>query len=117
MLIFQLVMAVNLTVHSARSHIGLILSPSQDTIVDVKICDFVSDHALVKCSVAFPHQVAHIPSQVHYRTYHRINISDFHSDLKNIPFVKSPADAVVDLYEKNVHDLGNTLDRHTPLIS
>ena len=40
--------------------LDLILSPSdQNTIVDVKICDFVSDHALVKCTIDFPCQVAH----------------------------------------------------------
>ena len=32
-------------------------------------------------------------------------------------FVKSPADAVVDLYEQYVHDLGHVLDRHAPLLS
>ena len=49
-----------------RGHIlDLIPSPSdQDTIVDVKFFYFVSDYALVKCSVAFPHQVALIPSKV-----------------------------------------------------
>ena len=93
--------------------LDLILSPSdQDTIVDVKICDFVSDHALVKCSIALPHQVAHIPSKVQYRRYHRINFSDFCSDLKNTSFIKSPTDAIVDLYKQYVHDLGNVLDRH-----
>ena len=47
--------------------LDLILSPSdQDTIVDVKICDFISDHAFVKCSIAFPPQVAHIPNKVQY---------------------------------------------------
>ena len=44
-------------------------------------------------------------------------MSDFRSDLKNTYFVKSPADAVVDLYEQYAHDLGNNLDRHAPLIS
>ena len=39
-------------------------------IVDVKICDFISDHALVKCSITFPCQVAHIPNKVQYRRYH-----------------------------------------------
>ena len=95
-----------------------ILSPSdQDTIADVKICDFVSDHALVKGSVAFRCQVAHTPNIVQYRRYHRINMSDFRLDLKNTSFVKSPADAVVDLCEQYVHDLGYVLDRHAPLIS
>ena len=98
--------------------LDLILSPSdQDTIADVKICDFVSDHALVKCTVAFPCQVAHTPNIVQYRRYHRINMSDFCSGLKNTSFVKSPVDAVVDLYDQYVHDLGNVLDRHAPLIS
>ena len=79
--------------------------------------NFVTDHALVKCTVAFPYQVAHTPNRVQYRRYHRINMSDFHSDLKNTSFVKSPVDDVVDLYEQYVHDLGNVLNSHAPLIS
>ena len=46
-----------------------------------------------------------------------MNMSDFRTDLTNTSFIKSPADAVVDLYEQYVHDLGNVLDRHAPLIS
>ena len=38
----------------------------QDTIVDVKISYFIFDHALVKCSIAFPCQVAHIQNKVQY---------------------------------------------------
>ena len=56
-------------------------------------------------------------AQVQYRRYHRINMSDFHSDLRNTSFLKSPDDAVGDLYEQYVHDLSNLLDRHAPLIS
>ena len=44
-------------------------------------------------------------------------MADFHSDLKNTFFIKFPADAVVDLYEQYVHNLGSVLDRHAPLIS
>ena len=44
-------------------------------------------------------------------------MSDFRSDLKNTSFVRSPVDAVVDLYKQYVHDLGNVLDRNAPLIS
>ena len=44
-------------------------------------------------------------------------MSDFHSDLKDISFVKSPANAVVDLYDQYVHDLVDVLDRHAPLVS
>ena len=109
---------VNQPTHLHGHILDLILSTSdQDTIVDVKSCDIVSDYALVKCSVAFPRQVAHIPNKVQYRRCHCINMSDFRSDLKNASFVKSPADAIVDLYEQYVHDLGNVFDRHAPLIS
>ena len=109
---------VNQPTHLHGHILDLILSPSdQDTIVDIKICNFVSDPALVKCSIAFPRQVAHIPRKVQYRRYHCINISDFRSDLKNTSFIKSPADALVDLCEQYVHDLENVLDRHAPLIS
>ena len=44
-------------------------------------------------------------------------MSDFRSDLKNTSVVKSQVDAVVDLYEQYVRDLGNVLDRHTLLTS
>ena len=109
---------VNQPTHLHSHILDLILSPSvQDTMVDVKICDFVSDHALVKSSIAFTWQVAHIPNKVQSRRYHRINMPGFRPDLKNTFFVKSPADALVDLYEQYVHDLGNVFDRHAPLIS
>ena len=43
--------------------LDLILSPSdQDTIVD--LIKFISDHVLVKCSIAFPRPVAHIPNKI-----------------------------------------------------
>ena len=109
---------LNQPTHLHGHTLDLILSPSdQDTIVDVKTCDFVSDHSLVKCSIVLPHQAAHTPNKVQYRRYHRINMSNFCSDLKNTPFVKSPANAVVDLYEQYVHGLVDVLNKHAPLIS
>ena len=60
--------------------------------------------------------VAHIPFKVQYRRYHPINISDLRSDLKNTSFIKSPANAVVYLYEQYVHNFGDVLDRHAPLV-
>ena len=44
-------------------------------------------------------------------------MSDFRFDLRNTSFVKSPADAVVNLYEQYLHDLGHVLDRPAPLVS
>ena len=77
---------VNQSTHLHGHILDLILSPSdQDTNFD-----FVSHHALVKCSITFPHRMAHIPNKVQYRRYHCINMSDFDSDLRNTSFVKSP---------------------------
>ena len=44
-------------------------------------------------------------------------MSDFQSDLKEIPFVKCPANYVSQLYDQYVHDLSRILDRHAPLVS
>ena len=96
---------VNQPTHLHGHILDLILSPSdQDTIIDVilyliihiYICDFISDHTLVKFSIAFPHPVAHIPNSV--LGFHHINMSDLHPDLKNTSFVKSSANAVVNFY-------------------
>ena len=47
---------VNQPTHLHGHILDFILSPNdQDTIADITICDFVSDHTLVKCSIAFPH--------------------------------------------------------------
>ena len=44
-------------------------------------------------------------------------MSNFRSDLKNTSFVKSPANAVVDVHDQYVHGLVDVLDKHAPLIS
>ena len=80
--------SVNKPTHLHGHILDLILSPSdQNTIVEVKIYGFVSDHALVKYTIAFPREVAHTQNKVQYRRYHHINMSDFRSDLKNTSFL------------------------------
>ena len=49
--------------------------------------------------------------------YKCINMSDFQSDLKEMPFVKCPANSFSQLYDWYVHDLSCILDRHAPLVS
>ena len=59
--------SVSQPTHQHGHILDLILSPNeQDTTVDVKIYDFISHHALVKCSVAFPYQVGHILNKGKY---------------------------------------------------
>ena len=98
--------------------LDLIMSPNdQDGTLDVKICDFVSDHALIKCSIDFPRPNVEPIKPVSYRRYHRINMSAFMSDLKETSFVKSPANLVSELYNQYVSDLTIVLDKHAPTVS
>ena len=44
-------------------------------------------------------------------------MSDFHSDLRKLPFGTSPASSVALLYDQYMHDLSQILDKHAPLVS
>ena len=46
-----------------------------------------------------------------------ISMSNFRSGLKEMPFVKCPANSVSQLYDQYVQDLSCVLDRHAPLVS
>ena len=114
----NLTQSVNNTTHLHGHILDLILSPSdQDVCVHVNICEFLSDHAVIKCAIEFPSSLANCQTRITYRRYHRINLSDFRSDLKELPFVKSPANSVARLYNQYVHDLSHILERHAPLVS
>ena len=80
------------------------------------ICEFISDHAVIKCAIDFPSSFANCQTRVSYRRYHRIDMSNFRSDLKDMPFVKCSANSVSQLYDQYVHDLSRILDRHAPLV-
>ena len=99
-------------------NLDLIVSPSdQDVGVHVDICEFISDHAVIKCAIDFPYSLVNCQTRISYNRYHRINMSDFRSDLKEMPFVKCPANSVSQLHDQYVHDLSSTLDKHAPLVS
>ena len=83
----------------------------------VDVCEFISDHAVIKCVIDFPFSLANCQTRISYRRYHCINMSNFRSDLKDMPFVKCPANSVSLLYDQYVHDLSHILDRHAPLVS
>ena len=85
--------------------------------VHVDICEFISDHAVIKCAVDFPSSLANCQTRISHRRYQRINMSDFWSDLKEMPFVKCPANSVSQLYDQYVNDLSRILDRLAPLVS
>ena len=110
--------SVNNTTHLHGHILDLILSPSdQDVCVHVDICEFISDHVVIKCAIDFPSSLANCQTRISYRRYHRINMSDFWSDLKEMPFVKCQANSVSQLYDQYVYDLSRILDRDAPLVS
>ena len=85
--------------------------------VHVDICEFISDHAVIKCAIDVPSSPTTCQTRISYKTYHHINMSDFRSDIKEMPFVKYPANSVSQLYDQYVQDLSCILDRHAPLVS
>ena len=98
--------------------LDLILSPSDQSVVDnVKVCGFISDHALIKCSVALPTPPSKPVDTISYRRYHHIDMNTFRRELKNVPFAQSPASSVSELYSQYVHDLGALLDKDAALVS
>ena len=98
--------------------LDLILSPSdQDMCVHVGLCEFISDHAVIKRVIDFASSLANCQTRISYRRYHHINMSNFRSDLKDMPFVKCPANSVSLLYDQYVHELSSILARHAPLVS
>ena len=110
--------SVNNTTHLHSHILDLILSPNdQDVCVHVDICEFISDHAVIKCAINFSSSPATCQTRISYRRYYCINMSDFRSDLKEIPFVKCPANSVSQLYDQYIKDLSCILDSHAPLVS
>ena len=110
--------SVNNTTHLHSHILDLILSLSdQDVGVHVDICEFISDHAVIKCAIDFLSSLVNCQIRISYRRYHRINMSDFQFDLTEMPFVKCPACSVSHLNDQYVHDLSHSLDRHAHLVS
>ena len=62
----------------------------KNIIGDVKMCDFIYDHALVTRSIAFSRQAIHAPNKCSIGVI-TISICPTTVIRKNIPFVKSPA--------------------------
>ena len=110
--------SVNNTTHLYGHILDLILSPSdQDMCVHVDICEFISHYAVSKCAIDIPSPPATCQTRISCRRYHDINMSDFWSDHKEMPFVKCPANSVSQLYNQYVQDLSFILDRHAPPVS
>ena len=83
--------SVNNTTHLHGHILDFILSTSdQDMCV----------HVDIKCAIDVPSSPATCQTRTSYGRYHRINMFDFRSDLKEMPFVKCPANSVSQLYDQ-----------------
>ena len=72
----NLTQSVNNTTHLHVHILDLILSPSDhDMCVHVDACEFISDHAVIKCAIDFRSSLANCQTRISYRRYHRINMS------------------------------------------
>ena len=99
----NLTQSVNNTTHLHGHILDIIVSPSdQDVCVHVDICEIISDDAVIKCAIDFPSSLANCQTRISYRRYHCINMSNFRSDLKEMSFVKCPANSVSQLYDQYV---------------
>ena len=96
-----------------HSHtLDLILTPNDSSAVsNVRVSDFISDHALVLGQLDFTNPSLHTSKTVTFRRFHRINMDSFRSDLANCLFVKCPGNTPSVLYEQYTKDLTDLLDK------
>ena len=114
----SLIQCVNSLTHILGHTLDVLISPGDsDFVRNVNVGDFISDHAAIRCQLDFSHPAICIGKMVSYRRYHRIDINQFRKDLRNIPFVLSPAGTATELYDQYRADVTQVLDKHTPIIS
>ena len=89
---------VNQSTHLHGHILDLILTPNgQHGSHEVKMCEFVSDHVVIKCSIDFP--CPKMP-KITYQRYHHIDMDALRTDLQNTPFVNKLANLASALYNK-----------------
>ena len=114
----SLIQCVNSPTHILGHTLDVLISPGDsDFVCNVNVGDFISDHAAIRCQLDFSHPVIYIGKMVSYRRYHKIDINQFRKDLRNIPFVLSPAGTATELYDQYRADVTQVLDKHAPIIS
>ena len=98
--------------------LDLILTPNDSSAVsNVRVSDFISDHALVLGQLDFTNPSVPRSKTVIFWRFHRINMDCFWSDLADCPFVKCPGNTASVLYKQYTKDLKDLLDKHAPEVS
>ena len=98
--------------------LDLILTPDDSSVVtNVRVSDFISDHALVLSQLDFTNPSVPKSKTVTFQRFHKIEMDSFRSDLTNCSFVKCPGNTDSVLYEQYTKDLNDLLDKHAPDVS
>ena len=98
--------------------LDLVLTPTDASVIsNVRVAEFISDHALVLAQLDSVNPPSHKAKVVTFRRYHKIDMDSFRKDLGNSAFVKCPGDAVSGLCEQYLDDLSKLLDKHAPLVT
>ena len=75
--------------------LDLVLTPTDASVIsNVRVAEFISDHALVLAQLDSVNPPSHKAKVVTFRRYHKIDMDSFRKDLGNNAFVKRPGDTV-----------------------
>ena len=83
----------------------------------VTVNEFVSDHALVKCTIPFDVPPALTTKTVTFKRYNKINMTSLRNDLLKSSFVSCPGTTIGSIFHQYTHDLSGLLDKHAPQIT
>ena len=104
--------------HLHGDTLDLILTPDDSSAVsNVRVCDFISDHALVLSLLDFTNPSVPRSKTVTFHRFHKIKMDSFRSYLANCSFIKCPGYIASVPYEQYTNDLSDLLDKHTPEVS
>ena len=114
----SLVQGVSGPTHIFSHTLDILISPcDSDFVWNVSVGDFISYHAAIRCQLDFSRPSTSINKLVSYCQYHKINIDQFRNYLNKIPFVLSPEETAVELYDQYIDGLTHVFDKHAPIIS
>ena len=92
--------------------LDLVLTPTDASVIsNVRVAEFISDHALVLAQLDSVNPPSHKAKVV------TLDMDSFRKDLGNSAFVKHPGDTVSVLCEQYLDDLSKLLDKHAPLVT
>ena len=108
-----------LTSTHLHGHIlDLVLTPTDASVIsNVRVAEFISDHALVLAQLNSVTPPSHKTNVVTFRRYHKIDLDSLRKDLGNCSFVRQPGETVGVLCKQYFDDLSKLLDKHAPLVT